>query len=119
MTAADPRLDHLELLLRRQGDAARDGDADALAATSADIRRGLGALSRAAPLDAATRARLDALVACCVRNQALVARRAYDTQRALSALRAAASSPDTSTPVYGARGTFARADHAGRGFGPA
>lgn len=119
MTLPHPGLAELALLLQRQGEAARDGDADALDACSAQIRQRLNVLARTPlPKGEASHSALQALLQQCVRNQALVARRQHDAERSLAALRAGAPDAPLAQAVYGARGTFA-AGRPGRGFGAA
>lgn len=108
----DARLAALQRLLQTHADAARDGDADTLAACAAEVRQHLAGLARARP--AATDVPLlQALLQQCIRTQSFLARRQQDVEGSLAALRAGAPEAAPAPPVYGAHGTLVTA--AGRG----
>lgn len=108
----------LQRLLQAHAEAARDGDADALAACAAAVRQQLAALARARPA-AADIPLLESLLQQCIRTQSFLARRQQDVERSLDALRAGAPDAALAPPVYGVHGTLAAPAVRGRGFAQA
>lgn len=114
MNTPDARLAALRQWLQRHADAARDGDADMLAACAAEVRREVTALGRA-PVSTPDIPLLQALLQQCIRTQAILARRQQDVERSLAALRASAPQGALPLALYGAHGALA----GGGGFGRA
>lgn len=107
------RLAALQQVLQAHAEAARDGDADALAACAAAVRQQLSdfARTRPAPADIPL---LQSLLQECIRTQSFLARRQQDVERSLAALRAGAPEAPLAPPVYGVHGTLTGRGPSGR-----
>lgn len=111
-------LAQFEQLLAAHAAAVREGDADALPALAQALRGQLSALTRQ-PLPAAERARLQALLQQCARQQLMLQRRVQEMQRRLQALADAVPQAPEAPPTYGAQGFLAAPLRRSRGFAAA